>query len=89
MKDRDISKQTVVMLLSLTVIISLLSTWSVTNAAGNIKIPQQEDITINKESGNMMATSETATINEPPIGEVSITFALGDEQKWILYQIKD
>lgn len=72
MEKRDISKDVVVALLLLTVVVALVGTWSVTNAASNIKF--SEEITTEnsvKTSGLVIATEPA----KPTFGKVGITIS--------------
>jgi len=87
MQNKDVSKEIVIILLILTVIVALVGTFSVTNAAGNINFEKEEEI--NKDTKIKTSGFVTKTQQKATNGRVSlIILNPGDELQWIQYQIK-
>ncbi len=76
MHNRDVSKEVVVVLLLLTVIVAVLGTISVTKTAASIQITNEvKNSESNKVSGLVISEPE-----KPQIGRASITFLTQEEQ---------
>lgn len=76
MVQRDVSKDVVVVLLILTVLVSILGTWQVTVAAGKIQVP--EDTISKTQQSTGLVISEPQV---PPVGLVSIELVGDDNER--------
>ena len=77
MVQRDVSKDVVVVLLILTVLVSILGTWQVTVAAGKIQVPE-ETIT---QKGTQSTGLVIAEPQKPAAGIVSINLVGDDNER--------